>query len=193
MTSHSSASAVGPIAVAVSRAAARFTSSRAISAPAALKAVAVAAPIAPAAPVIAAIWPASGGSLRAPSLACSSGQYSTSNISASEIDSNRPIASASATPSIHCFGDVGGNDGVLLGAAEAEQAEAGNQDDAGQGIELPLAAADALVVALEIVSIILDESFDRCSARARRNPRACLCRRAARPAASFWCGWCGPA
>ena len=46
---------------------------------------------------------------RAPSLACSSGQYSQSNMSASEIDSKWPIASASLTPSIHGFGDIGGD------------------------------------------------------------------------------------
>ena len=59
-------SAVGPIAVAASRAAARLTSSRATSAPAAANARAVAAPMAPAAPVTAAIWPASGNPLPNP-------------------------------------------------------------------------------------------------------------------------------
>jgi hypothetical protein len=45
---------------------------------------------------MAAIWPANGGSRRSPSLACSGGQYSHWNISASPIDWNCPIASASA-------------------------------------------------------------------------------------------------
>jgi hypothetical protein len=38
--------------------------------------------------------------LAEPSFACSSDQYSTSNMSASAIDSNRPIASASVIASI---------------------------------------------------------------------------------------------
>ncbi len=56
---------------------------------------AVAAPIVPPAPVMTATWPASGFSAARPSLACSSDQYSMSNICASEIDLKRPIASAS--------------------------------------------------------------------------------------------------
>ena len=55
------------------------------------------------------------------------------------------------------FGDIGGDDRVAFGAAETEQAEAGHQHDAGQGIELVLDAADALVVAREIVSIARGE------------------------------------
>ena len=70
-------------------------SSSATSAPAAANAFAVAAPIAPAAPVTTATWPASGFSGSLPSLACSIGQYSVSNMSASVIDWKRPIASAS--------------------------------------------------------------------------------------------------
>jgi hypothetical protein len=62
--------------------------------------LAVAAPIAPAAPVTTAIWPASGGSAAVPSLACSSAQYSMSNMSACESDSKRPIASASVMVAI---------------------------------------------------------------------------------------------
>src|SRR6266481_5653773 len=95
VTSQRTASAAPPIAWATERAAASFTSSSATSAPAAANALAVAAPIAPAAPVIAAIWPASGNSFATPSLACSSDQYSQSNMSASEIDSKQPMASAS--------------------------------------------------------------------------------------------------
>src|ERR1700730_15719029 len=76
VTSQRTASAAPPTALAVASTAASSTSSSAISAPAAAKALAVAAPIVPAAPVIAAIWPASGNSLAAPSFACSNDQYS---------------------------------------------------------------------------------------------------------------------
>ena len=72
-------------------------------------------------------------------------------MSASEIDSKRPMASAS----LHAFdpglGDIGGDHGVVFRPAEAEQAEAWHQHDAGQGIELVLDAADALIVTLEIL------------------------------------------
>src|SRR5580704_16962898 len=88
VTSHGTTNGAPPIALAAVRAAPASTSSSATSAPAAAKALAVAAPIA-------ATWPASGSSLAAPSLACSSDQYSQSNMSASEIDSKRPTASAS--------------------------------------------------------------------------------------------------
>ena len=94
--------------------------------------------MAPPAPVTAAICPASGNSLRAPSLACSSGQYSQSNISASEIDSNLPIASRIADALDPRLRDIGGDDGVCLAAAETEQAKPRHQHDAGQGIELAL-------------------------------------------------------
>jgi hypothetical protein len=73
------------MALAAAEATSSFTSSNATSAPAAANVRAVAAPIAPPAPVIAAIWPASGFSFALPSLACSAGQYSQSNMSASEM------------------------------------------------------------------------------------------------------------
>ena len=56
------------------------------------------APMAPPAPVMTAICPANGRSFSLPSLACSIGQYSQSNMSASVIGSKRPIASASVMP-----------------------------------------------------------------------------------------------
>ena len=87
VTSHLTASAAAPIAAASVLAAVSSRSSSATSAPAAAKALAVAAPMAPAAPVMTATWPASGKSFCSPSLACSSGQYSMSNICSSEIDS----------------------------------------------------------------------------------------------------------
>ena len=116
------------------------------SAPAAANALAVGAPIAPAAPVMAAICPASGSSLRSPSLACSSGQYSPSNMSASEIDSNWPMRFGIADHGHPFLGDVGGDGGVAFGAAETEQAQPRHQHDAGQGIELALDAADPFVL-----------------------------------------------
>ena len=51
------------------------------------------------------------------------------------------------------FGDVGGDAGVALGAAEAEQAEARHQHDAGAGIEFMFDMADARIVLLEIAVI----------------------------------------
>jgi methenyltetrahydromethanopterin cyclohydrolase len=57
------------------------------------------APIAPPAPVMTATWPASGLSGSLPSFACSIGQYSQSNMSASVIGSKRPMASASVITS----------------------------------------------------------------------------------------------
>ena len=56
------------------------------------------------------------------------------------------------------FGDVRGDDRIALGPAQAEQTQARHQSNAGQGIELALSAADALVVALEITPIIRGES-----------------------------------
>ncbi len=133
----------------------------ATSAPAAAKARAVATPMAPAAPVIAAIWPASGNSLAPPSLACSSDQYSQSNMSASEIDSKRPTASASVMVATAASARSAAMRGVLARAAEPEQAEPRHQHHPRQRIEHRLGAAAAGIVALEIAPVILHEGGDR--------------------------------
>ena len=65
------------------------------------------------------------------------------------------------------LGEVGGDLRVLLAAAEPEQADAGHQHHARQRIEHGLDAADAGVVAREIVLIALAVGRD-----ARRGPRS---------------------
>ena len=106
----------------------------------------------PPAPVTTATWPASGFSATAPSFACSSDQYSMSNMSASEIDSKRPIASASVMVSIADSARSAAMRASLLRAAETEQAEPRHEHDARQRIERPLAAADARVMAREVIA-----------------------------------------
>ena len=52
------------------------------------------------------------------------------------------------------LGDIGGNVGVFFRASQAEQAQPGRQRDAGQGIELLLAAAGTRVVAFKVLMIV---------------------------------------
>ena len=59
------------------------------------------------------------------------------------------------------LGNVSGNLGIALGAAEAEQAEPRHQHDAGQRIELMFDMADAGIVLLEIVVIARGELVRR--------------------------------
>ena len=164
VTSQATASADPPIASAFSRAAASSTSSSATSAPAAAKARAVAAPMAPPAPVMAAIWPASGGSFARASLACSGGQYSHSNMSNSPIDWNCADRLGVGDDGDGRLGDVGGDARIGLAAAEAEQAEPRHQDDPRQRIEHDPRLPEARDVALEIGLVVGDEF-------ARRLPR----------------------
>ena len=65
------------------------------------------------------------------------------------------------------LGDIGGDHGVALRPTEPEQAEPGHQHDAGQGIELLFDAADAFVVALEVISIVRGERVGRFVGHAR--------------------------
>ena len=67
-----------------------------IEAPKAAKASAVARPMAPAPPVTKTTRPCSAGALAVPSFASSSGQYSMSNRSASEIERKPPATRPSA-------------------------------------------------------------------------------------------------
>src|SRR5262249_55845674 len=152
VTSQRSASAAPRTVAVTARAAASLTSRSATSAPAAANALAVAAPIAPPAPVTTAIWPASGSSFAAPSFACSSDQYSQSNMSASEIDSKRPMASASVMVSTA----ASARSAATL-ASFLEQAEPGHKHHAGQGIEHRLDAAAARIMAYEVVPVVFDE------------------------------------
>ena len=78
-------------------------------------------------------------------------------MSASEINSNLPIASASLSAFDPRLGDIGSDDRIAFGAAKTEQAEPGHQHDAGQGIELMLDAAHAFVVARKIVAVVRRE------------------------------------
>ena len=66
------------------------------------------------------------------------------------------------------LGDVSGDHGVALRPTKPEQAEPAHQHDAGQGIELLLDAADAFVVALEIMPIVRGECVRRFAGRARK-------------------------
>ena len=110
VTSHSTGNAVAPIALACSRAAAKFTSSKATSAPAAAKASAVAAPMAPAAPVTATIWPCKRrGDARAELLLFERPIFAVEHVGFGdgfEVADGFGIADA-FDPG---FGDVGGND-----------------------------------------------------------------------------------
>ena len=81
------------------------------------------------------IWPASGFSLRLPSLACSSDQYSMSNMSASSIDLEASERFRVRDRLDRGLGEVGGDAGVLRGAAETKKAEPGHQHHARQRIE----------------------------------------------------------
>ena len=111
-------------------------------------------------------------------------------MSASEIDWKRPIASASV---MHCdrgLGEIGGDARVLLRAAEPEQAEPRHQHDAGQRIEHLLAAADAGVVAREILLVVVDEGRDGGSCgRALEVVELAGLRAPAAISGGSWCGW----
>ena len=141
VTSQAAASAVPPMAFAAFSAAARSMSSSATSAPAAANALAVAAPIAPPAPVTTATWPASGFSGALPSLACSIGQYSVSNMSASVIGRKRPIASASVMVETAASARSAAMRASLAERPKPVKTQARHQHDARQGIDHPFAAA----------------------------------------------------
>ena len=101
-------------------------------------ACAVAAPMPEPPPVITATWRASDFSFDLPSLACSSDQYSTSNMS---IFADAAIFADGLGVGDHgdgILGDVGGDGGVLGGGADAEHAHARHQDHARQGIQFLL-------------------------------------------------------
>ena len=75
-------------------------------------------------------------------------------MSASEIDSKRPIASASVMAATAASARSAATRASFLRAAEPEQAEPRHQHDAGQGIEHLLDAAEARVVAREIGPVV---------------------------------------
>src|SRR5581483_100296 len=81
VTSQATANALPPIFLATALAASSSRSRMATSAPSLAMALAVAAPMPEPPPVITATWRASDFSFDLPSLACSSDQYSTSNMS----------------------------------------------------------------------------------------------------------------
>ena len=98
----------------------------------------------------AAICPASGFSGSLPSFACSSDQYSQSNMSASEIDSNLPMASASVIAATADSATSAATAASFLLRPSPNSPTPGTSTTRGATIEHALHAADARVVALEI-------------------------------------------
>ena len=161
--------------------------------PPAAKALAVAAPMPEPPPVTTATWRASGFSAALPSLACSSDQYSTSNMIGFADGLVGADGFGIGDDLDRVLGDVGGDGRVLGGGAEAEEADARHQHHARQRIEFDLLLARSWRCCAR---------NSRDSARHRPRPplrppsssrRACPLRARARAAASSWCGWCGRA
>ena len=88
-----------------------------------------------------------------------------SNMSASVIDWKSADRLGVGDGRDRGLGEIGGDAGVLGRAAEPEEAEPRHQHDAGQGIDHRLAAADARIVAREIVLVAVDEGRDRLARR----------------------------
>ena len=154
-------------------------------------AFAVAAPMPEPPPVTIATWRASTFSAALPSLACSSDQYSMSNISASEIGSIAADRFGVGDHRDGVFGDIGRDGGVLRRGAEPEQAHALHRESR--------AAADRAPF-FSVRRAHCCEQNRRDSGRHIARPRLRLApsRRRACPrpapapaAASSWCGWCG--
>ena len=131
-----------------------------------------------------------------PSLACSSDQYSMSNMSASLIDSKRPIASASVTVSIRRLGDVGGDSRHLWHCRRARTGqEPGTRTTRGIGIEFALRHRLARVVRAR------NRHGSRATKRCDRLVRGAALKssslpalgRGQRAAANSWSGSCGRA
>ena len=124
--------------------------------------------MAPPAPVMAAICPASGGSFARPSLACSGGQYSHSNMSASLIDWNCPdrlgVGDDVRRPPRRCRRRCARQPCCGRGRYRPSP---GTRMTRGSGIEHGPRLAEARVVALEVRLVAGDELL-------RRPPRAAL-------------------
>ena len=119
------------------------------------------APIAPAAPVIAAIWPASGTSVRFSEL----GLFKRPVFDVEHIGFRNRLKTSDSfgiSDGFYCgFGEIGSDARILLAAPQAEQSEPGHEYNAGQGIEHPLAAVATRVVVLEVRPIARCEFGDR--------------------------------
>ena len=124
-------------------------------------ALAVAAPMPEPPPVTTATWRAKRFSAALPSLACSSDQYSTSNMSSSEIGRYELMRSASVMTSTVFSAMSAAIAASFAEAPSAEKADARHKDHARERIELFLDAVHALVVAREIVVVLRDEGVDR--------------------------------
>ena len=85
---------------------------------------------------------------------------------------------------------VGGDACIFFRSAEAEQAEAGDERDPRQRIERLLDAADARILAGEVVVVVLDERLHRRVGGVLEIIRLAVLRARRPPAASSWCGWC---
>ena len=131
--------------------AARSLSIKATSAPAAAaKALAVAAPIAPPAPVTTATWPARGNGFATAELGL---------LQRPVFDVEHVVFGDRFEPAERFgvddarderLGEIGGDDGVLFGPAQAEQAKSRHQHHARRRIEHFSVAADAGVLAGEV-------------------------------------------
>ena len=87
-------------------------------------------------------------------------------MSASEIDSKRPIASASVMASIAGFGEVGGDRARPSWLRPSpNRPSPGTSTTRGSGSSIVLGAADARVVAREIVLVAVDECVAAACAR----------------------------
>ena len=88
---------------------------------------------------------------RLPSLACSIGQYSLSNMSASVIDWKRPMASASVMAATAASARSAAMRASFAERPSPKRPRPGTSTTRGRGSSMRLAAADARVVAREIL------------------------------------------
>jgi len=115
-------------------------------------------------------------------------------ISASEIDSKRPTASAALTPSTQAFGDISGDDGIpAWKRPRPNRPRPGTRTTRGSGSVRAWCRLRVCCCARNIGDSGRPNSFARSAGNTSEVFKFAGFRRRQKPTASFWCGWCGRA